>query len=709
MRRRNLYLLLIIFTFFTNINAQVTIGSLEAPRSGTLLDLQSTEKGLMLPRVSILNATVQSGKGLAQTIEGNPDTEDWDSTAHIGLLVYHTGKCTLDGEGMYVCTGTEWDKLGESSFGGVKLSNTKFNFLSGVDARGNANAESLTIEWKNNNIPTFSINPSDNPIEFKTPPIAPSGNSPYVMSLNYEPMPAKKVWQTTSGSWLESDPWHLTRTSTLEFADPICGNELGKAVVEMSQTNYALWVNGRSSSFSYPVTAKTDAVKIPVKGNVEWKTTILHNDLLTEDVVGQVVPKEGGTTIDVITAAEKNNIDQNEVNIDLTNFIESTYGSLTILFSDKQTPKRFEDITMTAIGCFNRKNTNDGTIKDWAIRAGFTEEEISAVTVDQPSKILSNSLQLHKDQSGNLFLSSDFGSAGRWMVTNLAATQYAPKPRTGDDKELYKSTYLTRNRGESNFEPWFCYPATTKNGQDYASSLYNNNQRLGLLYNWSAATNGKSVWDQVGDPTGVRKNSSGTYQYPNDVEKKDNPNIDPQQGKIQGICPNGWHLPSDREYTWLEQEVLDHASVYTNDVDQNLKIELGVYTEIDNWYPEKSTFRGRHSAYMRDLCPDPQYTNTSKFTGAGISNPFHVKDDGERVGFNMMIAGYNRSFSMSPTDQDVTYSWTGFLWTSSGAEGSSSSRSAISRLANIGGQSEGDFQRTSGSRYSAYSVRCKKD
>lgn len=105
---KHLFLLPILCFSFTT-KAQVTIGSTDAPNLGAILDLKQNNssdinatKGLLLPRVDLESETY-----LYPMLPKNYDktTED---TNHIGLIVYNSDDCTLEGNGTYVWDGERW-------------------------------------------------------------------------------------------------------------------------------------------------------------------------------------------------------------------------------------------------------------------------------------------------------------------------------------------------------------------------------------------------------------------------------------------------------------------------------------------------------------------------------------------------------------------------------------------------------------------------
>jgi len=108
------------------------------------------------------------------------------------------------------------------------------------------------------------------------------------------------------------------------------------------------------------------------------------------------------------------------------------------------------------------------------------------------------------DIDGNVYPTVVIGEQ-IWMARNLAVTRYAdgtPVPYT-PEAEWWDSLKVD--------EPGFCY---------YNNSKANRNT-YGILYTWSAAINGMDT-------------------------------IDPELEPVQGVCPDGWHLPSDGDWKKLE-------------------------------------------------------------------------------------------------------------------------------------------------------------
>ena len=98
-----------------------------------------------------------------------------------------------------------------------------------------------------------------------------------------------------------------------------------------------------------------------------------------------------------------------------------------------------------------------------------------------------------------------------WMAENLKVTQY--ESGTAIDEITDNTTWA--NLGDNNTDKAFCY--------------YNNNasgeaDTYGALYTWAAAMDGNA--SSTANPSG-----------------------------IQGVCPTGWHLPSDAEWKELEMQL----------------------------------------------------------------------------------------------------------------------------------------------------------
>ena len=99
-RKEVYFLVLILFlSKGVSMNAQVTIGSLDEPHEGAVLDLKSTTKGLLLPQVSLKDVTEFSLDGV--------------ETEAAGMIVFNTNVDLIGGvgKGVYAWDGEKWMQI----------------------------------------------------------------------------------------------------------------------------------------------------------------------------------------------------------------------------------------------------------------------------------------------------------------------------------------------------------------------------------------------------------------------------------------------------------------------------------------------------------------------------------------------------------------------------------------------------------------------
>ena len=138
-----------------------------------------------------------------------------------------------------------------------------------------------------------------------------------------------------------------------------------------------------------------------------------------------------------------------------------------------------------------------------------TTEEPLQPTTDGPSQSVT-------DIDGNVYKTVKLGNQV-WMAQNLRTTRYA------DGRKI---------------------PLGTTESFDDAYRYYPNNNRAnvskyGYLYNWAAVMNGSA--SSEANPSGV-----------------------------QGICPNGWHVPSDAEWTELTNYVSSQSQYVCGSDEDNI-------------------------------------------------------------------------------------------------------------------------------------------
>lgn len=677
------------------MHSQVTIGSGIAPNPGSLLDLKqknntagdvTSNAGFGLPRVKLLNLTLDAiYTNLAQTIDGNPVGTDWDADAHTGLVVFNVSETKPFCKGVYVWDGKTWERLQGPCMGITATPGTLY-FPSGLNG-STITAAGVDIEW----FPTTgTVNwASTGPISMSASPTSP--------------------WTAMSQNNVEFTPAAMTATEISTNAFATKAGEITLTVTDGSKTkDTKITVNQTNKAITIDGSLAPAIIQNPTAGSKS--ATILSN---ARWQLAEIVPENQSAfdnvsiAIKAVQGAEKND-GTADAPVTLTYDIRtgtniSRYSSL--VFSDAAPIKRFSDVTLTIQQCSNTGGINP-TMSQWAAMAGFTgvpetqslsdADEVSLLRRDTPNP--TTGIAWHRDQDGNIFLSASFdpndptGDSERWMITNLAAKTYA----SGVTHSAGRTPPATGNYNSTYSNTAWAYPnvAPSSKGQGNNATLYSSNPRLGLLYTWDAATAGKggiSGQGNVDNPTVLQESGFRELQEP----------------RRQGICPNGWHLPSDDEWSVLERRIVENKSAFSNlPVSEGSATIPGtaLYKELNNTVapigvsrPDPgemvdSGYRGLasdangHGNAMKEACE----AGTRVYQGA--SNPISTA---LRGGFDALLAGY------AYDGKALDYGSNGYFWSASSDKGNTAwSRSVISNNSQV--------YRNAYRRNYEFSVRCKK-
>lgn len=156
------------------------------------------------------------------------------------------------------------------------------------------------------------------------------------------------------------------------------------------------------------------------------------------------------------------------------------------------------------------------------------------------SKKYSSDVKIFTDlRDGEKYEWRNFGAAGDWMLENMRARTYAQ----GGTPPILK----TQNQDGTDYsQKYWCYPGVSGDGTN--DEWYKQQKTVGLLYSWAAALN-------IGNGTGEIVNIGDINQGQGDSDEL--------KVGVQGICPVGWHIPSDKEWNDLEREIYQNASKYS--------------------------------------------------------------------------------------------------------------------------------------------------
>lgn len=217
---------------------------------------------------------------------------------------------------------------------------------------------------------------------------------------------------------------------------------------------------------------------------------------------------------------------------------------------------------------------------------------------------------------------------------------------------------MTQNLRATKYADGTSIPHRNTAGGDYNALLYCRpdtalvtNDLYGLIYTWAAATKGERC-DSI--PSG----EAGTIR-----------------SSVQGICPQGWVLPSDKDWSELEKELMEHASNYS--------VSVADGNWDSNWETIISDLRGGQLGTIM------KSTSAVSVTTGGASKP------ASENGFNGLLVGRVIGGHVN------CYGTQALFWSSS--EGSD--KQALFRRLYA---ESGNVSRGLPNKYDFLSVRCKK-
>lgn len=234
---------------------------------------------------------------------------------------------------------------------------------------------------------------------------------------------------------------------------------------------------------------------------------------------------------------------------------------------------------------------------------------------------------------------ASFGPAGEWMLENMRATTY----QQGGTPPILQAH---RESGESGGQIIKRYiypfpsplpsplPAGATGATDGTDPYYFKQQRtMGLLYTSGAAMNFADSYGSTVLPGELDANSATEYSDTGEGEAHER-----AVGR-QGICPNGWHVPTDKEWNRLEEEIYNNPEKYSTYPKQPGFVPA--LWDVSSWNPMSSWNMNRgssttegHGYAMVSQC-EALYTPTPITAGKSLSIT--------QGGFNALLVGYYNS------------------------------------------------------------------
>ena len=219
----------------------------------------------------------------------------------------------------------------------------------------------------------------------------------------------------------------------------------------------------------------------------------------------------------------------------------------------------------------------------------LTTDEPSQSTTAKPSRpVTDGPSQPVTDIDGNVYKTVKLGNQV-WMAENLRTTRYA------DGTPIPLGT-------ESSYDVAYRY---------YPDDNSANVSDYGYLYNWAAVMNGSA--SSEANPSGV-----------------------------QGICPDGWHVPSDAEWTELTNYVKSQSQYVCGDYTGNIAKALASET---GW---------NSSTYNCDVGNNPSANNATGFSArpAGYYN-----GDYRHFGNSAAFWSATQNYSYNAYYRDLSYDY----------------------------------------------------
>jgi uncharacterized protein (TIGR02145 family) len=276
------------------------------------------------------------------------------------------------------------------------------------------------------------------------------------------------------------------------------------------------------------------------------------------------------------------------------------------------------------------------------------------------------------DAEGNDYTIGYFGDAGCWMTQNLRSTQYDDDE--GTTLEMGASTYTDEAK-------YYNYPGLAATDTDRKNELSTEQlEAYGLLYTWTAASGRTdNIRDNDGGQDGVSlpgygNKASTTADY------------------HQGICPDGWHLPSDYEWSQLEIEIALHPEKYSSQKTPYVFTNSSTY---DNLYTQ-SIWRPGSGSNENET--DKRYWGRQMKSQTSVNGQPSNGTSNERNknGFDVLLVGIVQSSGTANN-----YGSYAFFW-------SSSSYATYGVTRHLLGGNTGMYRVFNGRGY-LFSVRCKKN
>ena len=194
-----------------------------------------------------------------------------------------------------------------------------------------------------------------------------------------------------------------------------------------------------------------------------------------------------------------------------------------------------------------RRSKKDGC--DWASSNAYTVEVLTCGDIDSDA---SNGTMgtFVDDRAGKVYKIVKINGK-TWFAENLNYQKDLTFNQKADEANGVQ--FVNTANGVPAIGSFWCPPVANAT----ASADKNTCNVYGALYTWETAmsVNGKGMWDET--------DVSSSYLANNTASGSDDANKNVAKGGGRGICPSGWHVPTDKEWAVLLDAVDDANTTYT--------------------------------------------------------------------------------------------------------------------------------------------------
>ncbi|MDU1891847.1 MAG: FISUMP domain-containing protein [Dysgonomonas sp.] len=261
-----------------------------------------------------------------------------------------------------------------------------------------------------------------------------------------------------------------------------------------------------------------------------------------------------------------------------------------------------------------------------------------------------------------VYLYRRFGDAGEWMLQNL---RYDPTLTGNDENGEYTDYYHlpivdnsplvsadgTKKFAYSDGDPNLIASPYTPGNYPNADWLANK-KHYGLLYNYAAALN---------DGTDYTKPANQILV--DEGEKDGDPTLSTYSPR-RGICPEGWYVPSDREWNDLEKEI--HTKAYLYSYYTKAQVEAPFDEDgFGPWNDDWRTINSDRPHYPYDGGPNATFNTIHPGRGLAMLAicPANLSCGGkgltaEQGGFDIRYSGVVSVSNYVHSFEQIAYFWT---------------------------------------------------